>query len=120
MRGGRNQGGPGGYGPEMMGWGPMHLITLLLGLALIGGIIWLALKLKKANAALAATTAPTASAVHPGSAAGAPDALRQLDERLARGDIDVTDYAARRRALLGETVRPDAPAAEQTKIDPLA
>lgn len=42
---------------------------------------------------------PGAPATPPGLR---PDALAILDERLARGDIDVGDYEARRRALLGD------------------
>ncbi|MFZ1410059.1 MAG: SHOCT domain-containing protein [Micropruina sp.] len=37
---------------------------------------------------------------HQATAPQAPDALRILDERLARGDIDVDDYATRRNALV--------------------
>ena len=43
------------------------------------------------------------------------NAVGILDERLARGDIDVSDYAARRRALQGD---PGAPKPPETRIDP--
>jgi uncharacterized membrane protein len=35
-----------------------------------------------------------------------PSALQLLDERLAHGDIDITDYVSRRAALLGTTTPP--------------
>lgn len=35
-----------------------------------------------------------------------PSALQLLDERLAHGDIDITDYVSRRAALLGGTTQP--------------
>lgn len=59
---------------------------------------------------------PGAGFPPPGGPVPPPDALRILDERLARGDIDVTDYEARRRALTGDgrqppTAPPTAPPA---------
>lgn len=49
-------------------------------------------------------------------------ALQVLDERLARGDIDVDDYLTRRAALLGDRpngseFRPAPPAPEQPRTD---
>ncbi|MDQ7991876.1 MAG: hypothetical protein AAGC63_07325 [Propionicimonas sp.] len=82
----------------------MHFGTMLLlalGIALL--VIWL-VKRRKHN--------HHPGAHHPGWQPGSPpfppqppqppsSALQILDERLARGDIDVDDYLTRRAALLG-------------------
>ncbi len=102
-------------------WGIAGLLFSLLLLALIVTVVVLAVRLYRTN------RWPGVPPTHrnvagygpgPGAPGGPlirPDALAILDERLARGDIDVGDYEARRRALLGEPPGPDAAAS-----DPLA
>ena len=70
------------------GYGPGMMLVPVLWLAVLGvvivGVTWGILRL------LAQSPHPKAS-----------DAQRELDLRLARGDITVEEHAARRKALLG-------------------
>ena len=103
----------GGMGPGM--W-VGHLLGMLVLLALVAAVVWLLLRLNRTRVGVVGTPVPTAA---PGAAPVAPqprDALALLDERLARGDIEVSDYETRRRALTGQHV----PDANQTRVDPLA
>ncbi len=47
-----------------------------------------------------------------------PPALQLLDERLARGEIDVPDYLERKAAMLGEHPRPTEWTAAETPEPP--
>lgn len=42
----------------------------------------------------------------PGAQAPLPPAMQILDDRLARGDIDIEDYVNRKAALLGDLPKP--------------
>jgi len=79
--------------PYMNGYwfGFAGLLMLLFWVVVIGGIIWLVLALSRQQRA------------HSGSAGGS-SALRILEERLARGEID-TDEFRTRRAAIEETQR---------------
>ena len=66
---------------------------------------------------------------HPHHQPPLPPALQILDERLARGEIEVEDYMTRKAALLGaagpvsnewtpQQPPADAGAGEETKVDP--
>ncbi len=89
-------------------WQLGMMALLLVGTVLL--VLWL-LKRRKAGPA-GFTPPPWQAGHHPGHHVGTPgtppmpphpaDALRILDERLARGDIDVDDYLTRRAALTGE------------------
>lgn len=90
-----------GYRPDAygfgMGWGIWAILGLLTVLVLAATVVWLAVKLNRLKSEPAASVAATDRR--------GPDALRILDERLARGDLDVADYTARREALGAGTVR---------------
>lgn len=109
-------------------WG--HLAGLILFLLVLTGIgLLVALLVRQARSGRPLVRPAAGTPAHgqppmPGTPGGPPpgvpmDALRILDERLARGDIEVADYAARRRALTGE---PDAPrpfaSPDETRVDP--
>ena len=65
---------------------------------------------------------------HPHQRPPMPPAVQILDERLARGEIEVEDYMTRKAALLGASgpvsnewtpqPTPAAPATDETKVDP--
>ena len=66
---------------------------------------------------------------HPHHRPPMPPALQILDERLARGEIEVEDYMTRKAALLGASgpatnewtppqPPPAAPPTDETKVDP--
>lgn len=58
------------------------ILTIAFWLALIGAIVWIAVGLSRQ-----------------GRATEAPPALRILEELLARGEIDVTEFNERRAAI---------------------
>lgn len=115
-----------GYRPDDMGWTMGGgwwvggLIGFLVLAALVAAVIVLLVKLNRARAGAVAPGARPGVAPGVAPAAGPVpvprDALALLDERLARGDIDVADYEARRRALTGQP----APGASETRVDPIA
>ena len=71
-----------GVGMGMM-FGPI-LWIIVLGLV-VAGVVWFARSLDGAA-----------------SGSGKSDAMSELDLRLARGEIDAEDYAARKKLLTGE------------------
>ncbi|MGB4628765.1 MAG: hypothetical protein WBH64_04795, partial [Propionicimonas sp.] len=80
-------------------FGLMHGIGCLLFLAAIAVVIWMIIKKKKGQ------WPPQHH--HPGHVppppeATASNAFQILDERLARGEIEVDDYLSRRAALSGD------------------
>ena len=79
--------------PYMSGYwfGFAGLLMLLFWVVVIGGIIWLVLALSRQQRAQS-------------GGAGGGSALRILEERLARGEID-TDEFRTRRAAIEETQR---------------
>ena len=126
------------YGHDFGLWSHLAgMILFLLFLTAIGLLIALLVRQSRSHRGEhpAATPPVPGEAPLPGQppVPGAPytavaplpmDALRILDERLARGDIDVADYASRRLALTGEHVspRPTPPVVspDETRIDPNA
>lgn len=94
---------PGGF-PFFWHFGAMALLTIAAVLL----VLWLLKRRKTGPMGFAGPPWHGPHPGHPGAHAGPPmppqpgDALRILDERLARGDIDVDDYLARRSALLGD------------------
>ena len=95
--------GPRGGG----GYGFLHLIGGMVGMALclavLLGLALLAWKIAKRKGWVSPGRGPhhEAGAPHPSHPEHGPvSALRILDERLARGEIEVDDYRVRRDALL--------------------
>jgi len=90
-------------GGGMMGGGFGALGMGLLWLLLIGGLAALAVAvLRRPQAGQRSTALPQDSAPAPmpsASADAATSAQAILDERLARGELDVQDYSERSRAL---------------------
>jgi len=80
-------------------WG--GLVFLLLAIAFVGVMVWLVVSTSRRSHP-AALAPPTATPTGP-----SPEDI--LRERLARGEIDPEDYAARLHAL-GTTPRPGGPA----------
>ena len=90
----------------------MRAIMFVVFLAVVAGLIWSLVALSRAKkrdaaaAAIAATASATAtnpaaaSAGYQSSTSAAPSALQILDERLARGEIEPSDYEARKRLLV--------------------
>jgi putative membrane protein len=77
----------------------LGLVWLIVTLLAAGGLVWFGATLLRRTHHLEATQAP---AVLPApSAAARPTARDILDERLARGEIDVDDYHQRIAALAG-------------------
>ena len=99
---------PGPYGNGMDIWfGVAGFIGTLLVIGLIVAlVVILSRRNKQPSAHLASPPAGTA-------------ALQVLDHRLATGEIDITDYEARKAALLG-TAPPPPPAAPPTASTPPA
>lgn len=92
----------------------------LVMIAFIGLVAYLIVR------AISKKTIPAPPSTHPGgpspqfpSVPQMPDAMRILDERLARGDIEITDYMTRRQALLGQfpQSQPEQPI-DPTKVLP--
>lgn len=90
-------------GGGMMGGGFGALWMGLLWLLLIGGLVALAVAvLRRPQAGQQPTAGPRDSVPAPAPstpADAAASAQAILDERLARGDLDVQDYSERSRAL---------------------
>lgn len=106
---------PDGLGMAHWGMGLLGLLFLLalLALAVAGAVLLVRLLRQRRAAATGAATGPAGVAP---AASLPPNPLAVLDDRLARGDIDVADYEVRRRALTGG----GAPSASETRVDPLA
>lgn len=96
---------------------------MLMGLLLIGAVLFAVFALAKrgrmgrfGGPVYCEKCGPAGHAEHmhgPGPAPAGPsqpvDALKLLDERLAKGDIDVKDYVERKQALLGDRSFQDPP-----------
>lgn len=92
--------GPGGSGFSLL-YGFAGFTGTLLLIALVALLVVVIVRRRKGLPALqlpAALRRPQPVMV--------PSALQLLDERLAHGDIDITDYVSRRAALLGTTTPP--------------
>lgn len=83
----RHMWGGAGWG---FGHGAISLLMLLLIVALIGALIFAALRGSHKHPP------------QPNSSQEQPNAMQILDERLARGEIDLEDYERRRDALSGQ------------------
>ena len=114
-------------GPGMNGSGMLFGMLGFIGtIVLLGLITLLVIYLVKRNQATAGSSAGFG---HPHHRPPLPPAVQILDERLARGEIEVEDYLTRKAALLGASgpvsnewtpqQPPAAPAStEETKVDP--
>ena len=78
-----------GFGPGGGGSGPFGLFVLLVLIALVVLVVLMLARRREREGG---------RNVH-----GSSDALRILNERLARGDIDPEDYGARRSLLTSPT-----------------
>ena len=102
--------GPRGGG----GFGFLHMIGGLVGmvlfLAILLGLAALAYKFARKKGWVSGGHRPGHGPRHePGAPPPGPgpwEALRILDERLARGEIEIADYQARRDALTGTSYPP--------------
>ena len=81
-----------GYGHPGTHWGAL-IVGLVFMLVVAGGLAWILVTLLRQNGHPAAAAHPA-----PTPAAGS-DALRILDERFARGEIDAEEYKIRRDLL---------------------
>ena len=87
----------------------LRAIMFVVFLAVVAGLIWSLVALSRAKKRAAAATASAATttsaaaaapAGHQSGTSAAPSALQILDERLARGEIEPSDYEARKRLLI--------------------
>jgi putative membrane protein len=78
-----------GFGPGGGGSGPFGLFVLLVLVALVVLVVLMLARRREREGG--------------GNVHGSSDALRILNERLARGDIDPEDYSARRSLLTSPT-----------------
>lgn len=85
----------------------LGLVWLIVMLLAAGGLVWFGATLLRRTRHLDATQAPAVPPASPTTAR--PTARDILDERLARGEIDVDDYHQRIAALAG-TTDPGTPA----------
>lgn len=81
------------YGSGGMGWGGWLAMALVM-VAFWGLVVYVVVALFRGNGS---TSSPSVRAGDP------TDARRILDERLARGDIQVEEYQARKDALAHRT-----------------
>lgn len=90
--------GPGGgmYGGGSLLWGFLGFIGTLVVLTLIAVFVIFVVKKAKRNKFGPGGLGPMGMHHRP-----MPPALQILDERLARGEIEVEDYMTRKAALLG-------------------
>jgi putative membrane protein len=114
-------------GPGMNGSGMLAGFVGFIGtLVLLGLITLLVVYLVKRSKGKLGTPEGFG---HPHHRPPMPPAVQILDERLARGEIEVEDYMTRKAALLGsagpvanewtpQPPRPEAPPTEETKVDP--
>lgn len=95
MHWGDGWGGGWGGGWGWMMWLIMLLFWLLILLALVGGVYWLFSRLFSDNS-------PGDSASKPRTENPSNEALKTLNERYARGEIDDEEYTRRKRNLTAE------------------
>ena len=90
----------------------LGLVWMIVWLLAVGGLVWFGATLLRRTRHLDAPLAPTAPPTPPAPpvppAATRPAARDILDERLARGEIDIDDYHQRLAALAGPGTPPDA------------
>ncbi len=84
--------------PHYQAFGFVHGIGCLLFLAAIAAVIWIIIKKKKGQW----PPRHHQGQVPPPPEAPVSTAFQILDERLARGEIEVDDYLSRRAALAGD------------------
>jgi len=80
-----------GYGHSGPHWGAL-VVGVLFVLAVVGALAWIIVTLRRERA----HPPPSPSLAAPTAASGA---LRILDERFARGEIDTEEYQSRRDLL---------------------
>lgn len=118
----RHYPGPGAGGGSML-FGIFGFIGTLVLLGLITLFVIYLVKRSKGKAG------HVAGFGHPHHRPPMPPAVQILDERLARGEIEVEDYMTRKAALLGnagpvtnewtpQQPPAEAPPADETKVDP--
>ncbi|MGC3954859.1 MAG: hypothetical protein QM804_11565 [Propionicimonas sp.] len=114
---------PSHFAPSLIGSLVSIVFLILLVTATVALIWWLIRRRKAAAAGFPAQPHWQPGPGHPGqppTPQPPANAVQILDERLARGDLEVDDYLARRAALLGDrppngaefqhpTERPDQP-----------
>lgn len=95
----RHYPGPGMGGGSSLLWGFMGFIGTLVVLALLALLV--VYLVKRAKGKKFGPGGPGPLGHHPHHRPPMPPALQILDERLARGEIEVEDYMTRKAALLG-------------------
>ncbi len=78
-------------------WG-LWVLMIVAMVIFWGALAWIIVTLVRHRGVPPGSTPPTSG---PGSAQPGSDALRILDERLARGDIDEDEYTRRRSLIEG-------------------
>jgi len=81
-----------------VGWGMWFGMGLVMTLLAVLVVVAVILLLRSATGPQQATSIPPAAGESPRGS----EALRVLDERLARGDIDEREYRARRDLIRGQ------------------
>jgi putative membrane protein len=102
----------GGMGGGGLLFGVAGFICTLLVIGLITAFVLFLVKRSKQG------PGPHRQHGRPPSAPFLPPALQLLDERLARGEIDVPDYLERKAAMLGEHPRPTEWTATESPSQP--
>ena len=92
--------GGGGMGGQGLLFGVAGFIFTLLVIGLITAFVIFLVKRSKHG------PGPHPGHGRPPMQPGMPPAMQLLDERLARGEIEVPDYLERKAAMLGEHPRP--------------
>jgi putative membrane protein len=82
----------------------LGLVWMIVTLLAAGGLVWFGATLLRRTRHLDSPSAPAAPPAPPAPAR--PSARDILDERLARGEIDVDDYHQRIAALAGPATGP--------------
>lgn len=89
---------PFGYGYPPLGWGGVVVGLLLLLILLIALVIWIVLVIGRER-----QRHGPGQSWGTGPSTPSSDALKILDERFARGEIDADEYTERRDLLKGSS-----------------
>jgi putative membrane protein len=79
----------------------LGLVWMIVLIVVAGGLVWFGVTLLRRTRQLEAAAPAGASTVPEAAAAARPSAREILDERLARGEIEIDDYHQRLAALNG-------------------